>query len=281
MFSYLMKSFYKQGFINRESYITQYIALALLVAGIVSTIGSDDLLAAFAAGVFRSFLWWSSGQFATGCAISWDGDFKIHVEGDVFWSIIDLALNSACFVYLGAWMPFGSFNSAALGITPWRLIVLLVAILFLRRIPALLVLYKWIPVINTWQEALFCGHFGDLSGFNPCSNANAWRQVLWAIATVFWKMSDFPAQMGVGAIFVSSLALQKLPIPHNPPENHVELLAATLQPIVSFVVLGSIIIRKIRDNPLQYRWQFCSRWPVPSFHYFCQTGSFTDTSNEL
>jgi hypothetical protein len=46
-----MKFSYKRGFINRESYITQYIALALLVTGIVSTIGSDDLLAAFAAGI--------------------------------------------------------------------------------------------------------------------------------------------------------------------------------------------------------------------------------------
>jgi sodium/hydrogen antiporter len=53
--------------------------------------------------------------------------------------------------------------------------------------------------------------------------------------------------MGVGAIFVSSLAVQKLPVPHDPPENHVELLATILQPIVAFMVLGSIIIRKNHD----------------------------------
>ncbi|KAF8221515.1 Sodium/hydrogen exchanger [Tricholoma matsutake] len=200
IFCHLMKYLYKRGFIDRESYITQYISLALLVTGIVCTIGSDDLLAAFAAG----------------CAISWDGDFKIHVEGDSFWSIIDLVLNSACFVYLGAWLQFQSFNNPALGIVPWRLVVLLVVILFLRRIPALLMLYKWIPEIDTWQEALFSGHFGD-----PNNSA-----------------------MGVSAIFVSCLALQKLPTgsPQQPPENATELLAATLQPIVSFVVLGSIII---------------------------------------
>jgi hypothetical protein len=69
---------------------------------------------------------------------------------------------------------------------------------------------------------------------------------------IFQKMSDFRAQMGVSAIFVSCLALQKLPSLHNPPEEPVELLAATLQPIVSFVVLGSIIIRTNRDNPLKY-----------------------------
>lgn len=51
--------------------------------------------------------------------------------------------------------------------------------------------------------------------------------------------------MGVGAVFVSSLALSRLPTPHDPPQNQQELLATILQPIVSFIVLGSIIIRKI------------------------------------
>jgi hypothetical protein len=46
-----MKFAFKRGFIVREVYITQYIALALFITGIVSTLGSDDLLAAFAAGV--------------------------------------------------------------------------------------------------------------------------------------------------------------------------------------------------------------------------------------
>ena len=50
--------------------------------------------------------------------------------------------------------------------------------------------------------------------------------------------------MGVGAVFISSLALSKLPSPQQPPADQAELLAAVLQPIISFVVLGSIIIRK-------------------------------------
>jgi len=236
MFSRLMKYFSKRGFIVRESYITQYIALALFVMGIANTLGSDDLLAAFAAG----------------CAIAWDGDFKIQVEGDAFWPVIDLALNSACFVYLGAWLPFEAFNNPAVGITPWRLVVLLLAILSLRRIPPLLMLYKWIPEIDTWREALFSGHFGPVSDCHGRSEN---------------EKSDLQVQMGVSAIFVSCLALQKLPSPHDPPENDVERLAATLQPIVSFVVLGSIIIHGISPPlfslvkrvhsqilPLNYTW---------------------------
>jgi len=49
-FSYLMKLSHRKGFVDRESYVAQYLALAFFTIGIVSTIGSDDLLAAFAAG---------------------------------------------------------------------------------------------------------------------------------------------------------------------------------------------------------------------------------------
>jgi sodium/hydrogen antiporter len=38
------------GFINHESYVAQYLSLAFLTFGVASAIGTDDLLAAFAAG---------------------------------------------------------------------------------------------------------------------------------------------------------------------------------------------------------------------------------------
>jgi hypothetical protein len=50
--------------------------------------------------------------------------------------------------------------------------------------------------------------------------------------------------MGVSAVFVSTLALTRLPTPENPPADQAQYLAATIQPIVSFVVLGSLVIRK-------------------------------------
>jgi len=56
--------------------------------------------------------------------------------------------------------------------------------------------------------------------------------------------------MGVGAIFISSLTLDKLPtLQPDTPAGQGELLAAILQPIVSFVALDSIIIRKDLTNP--------------------------------
>ncbi|KAL5523797.1 hypothetical protein ACEPAG_7970 [Sanghuangporus baumii] len=110
-----------------------------------NSIGSDDLLAAFAAG----------------SATAWDGHFNAQTEDQVFSSVIDLVLNCVCFVYIGAWIPFESFNDMLLGIQPWRLIVLLVAIFTLRRIPSILLLYRFVPDIRNWREALFCGDFGE------------------------------------------------------------------------------------------------------------------------
>jgi NhaP-type Na+/H+ or K+/H+ antiporter len=52
-----------------------------------------------------------------------------------------------------------------LGIEPWKLVVLFIAILILRRIPALLLIYKFVPEIETWREALFSGHFGMSTSF--------------------------------------------------------------------------------------------------------------------
>ena len=97
-----------------------------------------------------------------GNAISWDRDFNVHTEGDVFTSVINLVLNCACFIYIGTWLPFENFHIPELGITPWRLAIFWVAILFIRRIPMMFMLYKWILEIQNWKEALFMGHFGPM-----------------------------------------------------------------------------------------------------------------------
>ncbi|KIK44638.1 hypothetical protein CY34DRAFT_22973 [Suillus luteus UH-Slu-Lm8-n1] len=193
MFSKLMQISHSHRFIDRESYIAQYLALSVFTMGVASTIGADDLLAAFAAG----------------CAISWDGRFHEQTEDDAFASVIDYVLNCCCFIYIGAWLPFHAYDSPEYGITPSKLVILVIAIVVLRRIPFIMAVYKFVPEITCWQEALFSGHFGP---------------------------------MGVSAVFVSTLARTRLPTPEDPPADQAQFLAATIQTIVSFVVLGSIII---------------------------------------
>ncbi|KAG1775339.1 Sodium/hydrogen exchanger family-domain-containing protein [Suillus placidus] len=234
LFSKLMKISHKKGFIDRESYVAQYLALSVFTIGIASTIGADDLLAAFAAG----------------SAISWDGHFNVQTEDDVFSSVIDYVLNCGCFIYIGAWLPFDAYNSPEYSITPWKLVLLTIAILVLRRIPPLLALYKLVPEIVSWKEALFSGHFGP---------------------------------MGVSAVFVSSLALTRLPTPEHPPANQAQYLAATIQPIVSFVVLSSVIVHGLsipffsmgrgvhsRTTSLTMTWTSINRATVPDWVHWAR-----------
>ncbi|KAI0742169.1 hypothetical protein BC629DRAFT_1259638, partial [Irpex lacteus] len=151
----LMRISHRRGYIDRESYVAQYLALALFTIGVASSLGTDDLLATFAAGVY-------------------------------------LLSHSPTSRHLPPLNTRYSISSS-------------------HR--TMLVLYHWIPEISGWREGLFSAHFGTSS-----------RR----------------------AVFVTTLALSRLPEPHSPPQNQQEYLAATLQTIVAFIVLGSILIRTSR-----------------------------------
>ncbi|KAH7923352.1 hypothetical protein BV22DRAFT_1036441 [Leucogyrophana mollusca] len=192
-FRHLMKFCERKDLIDRQSYVAQYLSLAFLTIGIMTMLGSDDLLAAFSCGA----------------AFAWDGFFNRQTEESVFSSVIDLLFNVAAFVYVGAWMPFNSFSNEALTLSIWRLIVIAILVLLLKRLPIMVALYKFIPDVKTFREAIFSGHFGPI---------------------------------GIGAVYISTLAAAQLPKPSNPPANQTEFLAATIQPIVAFMVLCSVAI---------------------------------------
>jgi len=126
-----------------------------------------------------------------------------------FASVIEFSLNCGCFIYIGAWLPFNLYTLPEVGITPAKLVALMIVIIFLRRIPCLLLLFRIVPEVRDWRQALFCGHFGP---------------------------------MGVSAIFVSTMAVHQLAVAQSPQTDQAQKLAIALQPIVSFVVLGSIVI---------------------------------------
>lgn len=148
----------RKDLIDRKSYVAQYVALALFSVGSTTLIGSDDLLSAF----------------ASGSAFAWDGFFNKQTEDSAFSSVIDLLFNiagavlplftllhcspiSLAFIYIGAWMPFHLFSSPVLTLSVWRLVVLAILVLILRRLPVVLGLYRWIPDIKTFREAVFLG----------------------------------------------------------------------------------------------------------------------------
>jgi len=57
-------------------------------------------------------------------------------------------------------MPFSTFYNEHTTISVWRLVALAILVILFRRLPVILVLYKWIPDIRTFREAVFSGHFG-------------------------------------------------------------------------------------------------------------------------
>ena len=197
---HLIKIADRHGIIDRESFLVFYFVLALFCAGSASTLGLDDLLVGFAAGV----------------GFSNDGWFTEKTEESHVSNVIDLLLNLAYFVYLGSVIPWEQFNNPALGLTPWRLVVISIFVLLFRRIPAVLAFKPLIPDVKNWREALFAGHFGPI---------------------------------GVGAIFAAILlraeletdSTQPLAIAPGPDEEHY-LLVAIIWPVVTFLVITSIII---------------------------------------
>ena len=145
-FRHLMKFCERKDLIDRQSYVAQYVSLAILTIGATTLLGSDDLLAAFSCGT----------------AFAWDGFFNKQTEESVFSSVIDLLFNIAAFVFVGAWMPFSDFANPDLTLSVWRLIIVGILVMILRRLPVVIALYKWIPDIKTFREAVFSGHFGPM-----------------------------------------------------------------------------------------------------------------------
>ncbi|ABN66296.1 Na+/H+ antiporter [Scheffersomyces stipitis CBS 6054] len=193
----------QKNLIDRESFLAIFVFLAFNSAGIGSMLGVDDLLVSFAAGT----------------AFGWNGDFAKKTEESHVSTVIDLLLNLAFFVYFGAIVPWPQFNDGSLGLNAWRLVVLAVVVIFLRRLPAVIALKPFTPDVKTWREALFCGHFGPI---------------------------------GVGALFAAILARKDLeahytheetPLAHLPDKSHPHYqLLATIWPLICFIVITSIVV---------------------------------------
>lgn len=118
-------------------------------------LGTDDLLACFVAGN----------------ALNWNGQFLEETEKrhDEVNSCVDVILNFGGFMYIGTIMPWEAFNQPDItGITVGRLFALGLLVLLFRRIPAIFMVYKFMPkVVKDWKEALFMGYFGPIGEKQP------------------------------------------------------------------------------------------------------------------
>ncbi|KAG2217739.1 hypothetical protein INT45_002388 [Circinella minor] len=164
------------------------LILAFILMGSLAWMKSDDLLACFMAG----------------CILSWDEWFQDETASrGSFLLVLDSLLSIGVFTYIGVTMPLSMFVELSL----WRLTVLALLVLILRRIPTVLCLYKCDPIIKNWREALFTGWFGPV---------------------------------GVGAIFYSAIATEGMSTFIMTDDS--KSIASILKPIVYFIVLSSVII---------------------------------------
>ena len=136
----------KKDCVDRESFFVHAICLALFTMGLCGMIGTDDLLACFVAG----------------CTFTHDDWFKEKMEKDSLQASVDMLLNLAMFMWIGAVIPWHEFRTNASGLTIWTLIAISVLVLCFRRLPAVWLLHKFIPAINGHRQALFTGFFGPI-----------------------------------------------------------------------------------------------------------------------
>jgi hypothetical protein len=213
--SYRKRAFAKEfhrKWIDSESLLLFPTALGLFVIGITGCAGLDDLLACFCAGA----------------ALNWNGkylDETLQRHDEVNGSI-DILLNFGGFMYIGAILPWDEFNQPDItGITYGRLLALGLLVLLLRRIPAMMVMYKLMPnTVKSWQEALFMGYFGPI---------------------------------GIGAVFYVEHAFHLFPKLDAAETHEEEDLLRAMRPVVYFLVLFSIVVHGLSIPALEiiYRWQ--------------------------
>ncbi|KAH7403294.1 Na(+)/H(+) antiporter-like protein [Cadophora sp. MPI-SDFR-AT-0126] len=194
-----------RGYISQPSFVVFYLLLAILSVGVGSTLGSDDFLVAFGAGV----------------GFAHDGWFAKKTRELPFPTIIDLMLNSSMFVLFGSIIPWNRFVPR--DVTPdcgiWQLMLFLVLVLLFRRIPIVLAMKRFVPDIRTYREALFCGHFGPMG-----------------VGALFLAMeARNELEKGTSAPLRKP---RKLVPPYSDKDKAIELL----WPVICFVVLGSTLV---------------------------------------
>ncbi|EKD18117.1 uncharacterized protein L3040_007703 [Drepanopeziza brunnea f. sp. 'multigermtubi'] len=194
-----------RSYISRPSFVVFYLLLAILGIGVGSTLGTDDFLVAFGAGV----------------GFAHDGWFSKKTKETPFPTIIDLILNSSMFVFFGSIIPWQMFNPRT--ITPhcgiWQLVLFLILVLLFRRIPIVLAMKRFIPDVRTYREALFCGHFGPM-GVGALFLAMEARAELENGTSVPWDKPRTPI----------------------PPFTRKDKAIELVWPVICFVVLGSTFV---------------------------------------
>ncbi|RDA96035.1 hypothetical protein CP533_5936 [Ophiocordyceps camponoti-saundersi (nom. inval.)] len=188
----------RRNYVDRESFLVFAISLALFVVGTCGMLGTDDVLACFIAG--NTF--------------TWDDWFRLQTKDDSLQPTVDMLLNVTVFLWYGASLPWGSFaENGVPGLSVGRLVALGALVLFLRRLPWVFAMRKWVHQMEGVRHALFVGFFGPI---------------------------------GVSAVFYIFIAVDfirdHLSDEKGVPRSDVVHLAETIRVVVWFLVVCSVIV---------------------------------------
>lgn len=181
----------ERNLIDMSNFFSYGFGLAIFTVGTAGLFGTDDILACFVAG--NSF--------------TWDDWFRLSSEEHDFQEILDMLLNAAIFMYIGMIIPWHDYSDEAIGLSGWRVVVLGIMVILLRRLPWVMALYKAIPVLRSFKESIFVGWFGPI---------------------------------GVGAVYYIEVALRA--VPDDDTRNH---LRRVVTPVVLFCVFSSVLTHGI------------------------------------
>lgn len=181
----------KHNLIDMSNFFSYGFGLAMFTLGTAGLFGTDDILACFICG--NSF--------------TWDDWFRLRLEENDFQEIIDMLFNTAIFLYIGTIIPWQDYSDASKGLSGWRVVVLGITVLLVRRLPWVMAVYKIIPALSNWKEAAFTGWFGPI---------------------------------GVGAIYYIHVALREVP-----SDNTRTHLREVVNPVVLFCVFSSVVTHGI------------------------------------
>ncbi|KAK0624022.1 hypothetical protein B0T14DRAFT_517420 [Immersiella caudata] len=171
--------------------------MGVFIIGTAGMAGSDDVLACFVAGN----------------AFTWDDWFRLETLEDSFQPVVDMLLNVAMFMWLGAVCPWESFWASEV-ITPWRLALLGVLVLALRRLPVILGLRQHLHQIEDLRQALIVGYFGPIG-----------------VSAIFY--------LYVGLEFLESLSSDT----ESDQDEEMQGLAEAMKVVVWFLVVCSVVSR--------------------------------------
>ncbi|AKB79953.1 hypothetical protein MSHOH_3470 [Methanosarcina horonobensis HB-1 = JCM 15518] len=138
---YLLRTALSKKTIDQSSYVSYTLAMALIVLGSVKLLGSDGILAVFAAGTLFNMTSTAKQRY----------DEDRVVEGmDRFFTI-------PVFTLLGLVAPWQEWIKLG-----WNGLLLAFLILLLHRIPILFLIRPLVPVIKSNLNSLLAGWFGPV-----------------------------------------------------------------------------------------------------------------------